>query len=309
MNLIGKNHHFKHFCSNFGLFNFIFRTMSRKVAVVTGSNKGIGLAIVRGLAANFDGDLYLTSRSEERGQEAIESLQTEGIQVKYHQLDIDDQDSCQRLASFLKENYGGLDLLVNNAGIAFKCDATDPVAQQAKITVSTNYFGTKRVCKALFPLLRSGARVVNMSSSCGFLGRIQNEELKAKFASSDSTLSEDNLDSLMNDYVAATASGSHADNGWPNSTYVVSKVGVSALTRIQQREMEKDSSRSDIVINHVHPGWVATDMSSYKGPLTVEEGAKSALFAATLPSNTDIKGQYIWKDCSLVDWVDGPLPN
>ena len=62
-----------------------------KVAIVTGSNKGIGLAIVRGLAKTFEGDVYLTSRNEERGLEAVQKLENQGIHVLYHQLDISNE--------------------------------------------------------------------------------------------------------------------------------------------------------------------------------------------------------------------------
>ena len=62
----------------------------------------------------------------------------------------------------------------------------------------------------------------------------------------------------------AAADESHKQLGWPNTTYGVSKVGVSALTRIQQRQFDQDSSREDIIINHVHPGIVDTDMTSHK---------------------------------------------
>ena len=62
-----------------------------KVAIVTGSNKGIGLAIVRGLAKTFDGDVYLTSRNEERGLQAVQKLNDQGINVLYHQLDISNE--------------------------------------------------------------------------------------------------------------------------------------------------------------------------------------------------------------------------
>ena len=62
-----------------------------KVAIVTGSNKGIGLAIVRGLAKTFEGDVYLTSRSEERGLQAVEMLKNQGIHILYHQLDISNE--------------------------------------------------------------------------------------------------------------------------------------------------------------------------------------------------------------------------
>jgi carbonyl reductase 1 len=107
----------------------------------------------------------------------------------------------------------------------------------------------------------------------------------------------------------AANDGTHAEKGWPNSTYVVSKVGVSALARIQQREFNSDS-REDLVINHVHPGYVDTDMTSHKGPLTIEEGAVSSVFAALLPPNVSSpKGDYIWFDKQIVNWVDGPLPS
>ena len=161
--------------------------------------------------------------------------------------------------------------MVNNAGIAFKRDATDPISHQAKVTLKTNYFGTKMACKHFFPLLKSGARVVNLSSVAGYLLRIPSDDLKKKFASSDSTLTVEELDTMMRDFIESAHAGNHAEKGWPNSTYVVSKVGLSALSRIQQREMNKDTSRNDIVINHVHPGYVDTDMTSHKGPLTPEQ--------------------------------------
>jgi carbonyl reductase 1 len=96
--------------------------MSSKVAIVTGGNKGLGFAIVKGLAKSFDGDVYLTARSEDRGQTAVKELEAEILKVHFHQLDIDNEASIQTLATFIKEKYGGLDLLVNNAAIAFKKD-------------------------------------------------------------------------------------------------------------------------------------------------------------------------------------------
>jgi len=279
-----------------------------KVAIVTGGNKGIGFAIVRGLAKAFSGDVYLTSRNEERGLAAVKVLENEGISVKFHQLDIGNEASVIKMASYIKDTYGGLDILVNNAGIAFKQAATEPFAHQAKVTLQTNYFDNKRACEHFFPLLRSGARVVNVSSSSGFLPRIPGEELRKQYAKSDSTLTVKELDDLMQDFIDSAQAGNHAEKGWPNSTYVVSKVGWSALSRIQQREMDKDMTRSDIVINHVHPGYVDTDMTSHKGTLTIDQGAISSIFAAMLPAGTDVRGKYIWADCTLVDWVNGPRP-
>merc|ERR1712004_930852 len=137
---------------------------------------------------------------------------------------------------------------------------------------------------------------------------IKGADLKAKFASSGSTMTYEVLDGLMKDFVESANAGDHAAKGWPNRTYAVSKIGLSALTRIQQQKFSENLDLKDVVINHVHPGYVDTDMSSHKGILTIDEGAKSSLFAATLPPNTDVKGKYIWSKCQVVDWINGPLP-
>ena len=90
-----------------------------RVAVVTGSNKGIGFAIVRGLCKQFTGDVYLTARDEGRGQAAVALLKAEGLSPKFHQLDITSQESVDTLKKFVLEKYGGIDILVNNAGMVF----------------------------------------------------------------------------------------------------------------------------------------------------------------------------------------------
>jgi len=287
--------------------------MSTKVAVVTGSNKGIGLAIVEGLLKKFDGIVYLTSRDVDRGQKAVEELKAKGLTPpRFHQLDISDKDSIDSFRDHLQKNHGGIDVLVNNAGFAYKQSATEPIHVQAKGTIAINYFGTQQCCEKLFPLLRDGARVVNVSSAAGFLPWIGDGEaskaLRAKFATSDTTLQTSELDELMNDFVKTTEAGNHSAKGWPGSTYVVSKVGLSALTRIQNREMQK-SALKDVAINHVHPGYVDTDMTSHKGHLSPEQGAASSVYLALLPPGTDKTGKYFWQDCTEVDWVNGPTPS
>jgi len=285
------------------------------VAIVTGSNKGIGFAIVRALCKKFEGDVYLTSRDEGRGHAALETLRQEGLHPKFHVLDIGNENTIVKLRDFIKEKYGGIDILVNNAGIAFKQDATEPFAVQAKVTLETNYWANKRACQVLFPILNAGARVVNVSSSLGYLGHLTSraapenktkaEELTRTLSSPE--LTEAELDALMRDFVSSASTGEHQAHGWLNSTYMTSKLGWSALTRIQQREMGQDE-REDIVINHVHPGYVDTDMSSHKGALSIDRGAESSVFAALLPPRTGVRGEFIWHDCQVLDWVKGPLP-
>lgn len=82
-------------------------------------------------------------------------------------LDIDNINSILKFRDFIKSTHGGLDVLVNNAAIAFKMRATEPFSQQAEVTCRVNFFATMNCCNELFPLLRPGARVVNVSSSSG----------------------------------------------------------------------------------------------------------------------------------------------
>jgi len=142
---------------------------------------------------------YLTARDETRGKNAVKELEKEGLKPKFHVLDISSIDSIKTLASFLREQYGGLDVLVNNAAIAYKVADTAPFSEQAENTIKVNFFDTKNVCNELFPLLNPHARVVNVTSSCGKLSLIKSKELQQKFLSD--TLTEEELCDLMNQFV------------------------------------------------------------------------------------------------------------
>lgn len=274
--------------------------MSAKIAIVTGGNKGIGYAIVKALCEKFDGDVYLTARDVGRGLKAVDELNELGLRPKFHQLDVTDDGSVAEFRRFVEKNYAGVDVLVNNAAVAFKMAATEPFAVQAEETLRVNYFSLRNVCDALYPLLAPGARVVNVSSSAGHLSNIPGDELKQKLSSPRLTVEE--LDSLMRQFVDAAKAGDHEQLGWPSRAYAVSKVGVSALSFVQQRAFDADP-RKDLVVNSVHPGYVDTDMTSHKGPLTIEEGAEAPVYLALLPADEQtVKGQYVWNDKTIRDW-------
>lgn len=278
-----------------------------KVALVTGSNKGIGLAIVRGLCKRFDGDVILCSRDVERGRAAIATLESEGLKAKLCQLAIDDPISVAAARDFILKEYGGLDVLVNNAAIAFFDDTGKPLIEVARETIGINYSATSSACDILFPILRSAARVVNMSSSAGMLKRIPSPEIRARLSSP--TLTRSDIDELAEQYLQDIENGVHVEKGWPSmlkfDSYVVSKVFLSALTWIQHREFLSDE-RKDIVINAVHPGYVDTDMTDHKGILTVEEGAVAAVNCCLIPPDGQPRGQMVWFDGAVVDW-DGEV--
>lgn len=262
------------------------------VAVVTGSNKGIGFAIVRSLCKQFSGDVILTARDQTRGQEAAAALEKEGLHPKFHQLDIDDQESINCLRQFLVDTYGGLDILVNNAGIAYKQASTAPFLEQADVTTRTNYWSTLNVCNALFPILRPHARVAHVSSMASKMAIDRcSVELRSQLKAC-TTISE--ISSFMTKFVTDVRNGNHQQLGWPQTAYGVSKIGVSLMTPIQQRELDADCSKPDIVINACCPGHVATDMSSFKGTKTIDEGADTPVYLALLqPDVTSPRGNFV----------------
>lgn len=106
---------------------YLYDRSYRKISInqslcmqVTGGNKGIGFAIVKALCQEFDGNVYLTARDTNRGMSAVSDLENQGLKPKFHQLDINDDSSVAKFHDYLKDTYGGLDVLVNNAAIAFK---------------------------------------------------------------------------------------------------------------------------------------------------------------------------------------------
>ncbi|XP_049730773.1 carbonyl reductase [NADPH] 1 [Elephas maximus indicus] len=264
-----------------------------RVALVTGANKGIGFAIARELCRQFSGDVVLTARDEARGRAAVQQLQAEGLSPRFHQLDIDNLQSIRALRDFLRREYGGLDVLVNNAGIAFKNADPTPFHIQAEVTLKTNFFGTRDVCTELLPLIKPQGRVVNVSSmvSLGAL-RSCSPELQQKFRSE--TITEEELVALMNKFVEDTKNGVHQKEGWPNTAYGVSKIGVTVLSRIYARNLSAQRGGDKILLNGCCPGWVRTDMAGPRATKSPEEGAETPVYLALLPSDADgPHGQFV----------------
>jgi NAD(P)-dependent dehydrogenase (short-subunit alcohol dehydrogenase family) len=216
-------------------------TENGRVALVSGGNRGIGLEVCRQLAERGIA-VILGSRHEESGREAAQNLPGG---VVAHQLDVADEQSVERLASFVEGEFGRLDILVNNAGISNDEGqrGADADLYRVREALETNLLGAWRLCEVAIPLMqeRGYGRIVNISTGLAAL-----EDM---------------------------------GGGWPG--YRVSKTALNALTRILASELRG----SGILVNSVCPGWVQTDMGGSSAPRPVEEGADTPVWAATLQAN------------------------
>ncbi|GFN74654.1 carbonyl reductase [NADPH] 1, partial [Plakobranchus ocellatus] len=236
-------------------------------------------------------------RDDSRGQAAVQALEKEGLHPKYHQLDINDHSSIVRLRDFLQNTYQGLDVLVNNAGILYQSElhsevpATAPFPEMAEKTCQTNFFATLDVCEVLFSILRPHARVCNMSSGLGrwSLEKVS-QSLKDRLLSSDIDMEE--LINIVRSFVKAAQEDKHLEQGFSDNAYGMSKLCLTVMSTIQQRELDKKGAE-DIVVNACTPGLVATDMTNHKG-ITIDEGAVTPVFAVLLPPNiSEPRGKFL----------------
>ena len=216
----------------------------KKIALVTGANRGIGFEICRQLAKKGI-NVILTSRNEEKGKEACKKLEKEGIKVDYHQLDVTNPKSIKKIKEYVEKNYGRLDILVNNAGILldYNKHGLDVDVNTVGKTMETNIYGPLMLCQEFVPLMKKNnyGRIVNLSSLMGQLSTM--------------------------------------DGGYP--AYRMSKTCLNALTRIVASEV-KDYN---ILVNSMSPGWVRTDMGGPNAEMSVEEGADTVIWLATLKDN------------------------
>jgi len=214
----------------------------KRIAVVTGGNRGIGYEICRQLARR-GARVLLTARDEAKGRTATDELVAQGLEVLFHPLDVNDEESVRSLAAYLRDELHGADILVNNAGVFLdhKRGGLDVPMQVVRDTLETNLLGAWRLSQCLIPLMRQHAygRIVNVSSGLGAMSEM---------------------------------SGGY-------SAYRVSKGALNALTRIFADELRG----TNILVNAMCPGWVKTDMGGPNATVPVEKGADTAAWLATLP--------------------------
>ncbi|GJX66300.1 ankyrin repeat-containing domain-containing LTR copia-type protein [Tanacetum coccineum] len=267
------------------------------VAVVTGANRGIGFEITRQLASHGL-TVILTSRDTTLGEEATKALQEQGLKVVFHKLDVVDLESIDSFCAWVRETYGGIDILINNAGISYNTGSDNSV-DSAENVINTNYIGTKNMVKAAIPLMRpsaEGARIVLVSSRLGRLNgrrnRIADVTLRQQLEDTES-LSESLIDSTMNKFLKQAKDGSWVNGGWPqnNTDYSLSKLAVNAYTRLMAKILAERPEGQRIYINCCCPGWVKTAMTGWAGLTSPEEGADTAVWLALIRDQS-ISGKF-----------------
>jgi len=230
-----------------------------RVALVTGSNRGLGYETARQLLAKRL-KVVLTGRDQESAARAAATFKEDKDRVMTVQLDVTDKRSIEDAHEKISSRFGVVDVLVNNAAILlYENENALSIPREAyRTTFDTNLFGVIEVCRVFAPpMARAGyGRIVNVSSGAGQL-------------------------SSMSTYAPA---------------YSVSKAALNAWTRI----LASTYRQHGVLVNCVDPGWVRTDMGGPFAPRSVEDGADTIVWLATLPDDGPTGG--FFHDRHPIEW-------
>jgi NAD(P)-dependent dehydrogenase (short-subunit alcohol dehydrogenase family) len=240
-----------------------------KIVLITGANKGIGFATARVLARSGH-TVLLGARDIDRGTAAVRQLTADGLDARLVHLDVTDPDTITAAAALIEGDWGRLDVLVNNAGIAR--DRPYPPAElpvgALRETYETNVFGVVAVTNAMLPLLRK--------SPAGYIGNV------------------------------SSALGTMALLGDPDSplwqyanllAYNSSKAALNAVTLMYAHALRPDG----ITVNAVSPGYVATDLNNHSGHLTAEQAGEHIARQVTRP-DTAATGVFLHENGGTYPW-------
>jgi NAD(P)-dependent dehydrogenase (short-subunit alcohol dehydrogenase family) len=213
-----------------------------RVALISGGNRGLGREVARRLTEEGY-RVVIGSRDLAKGEQTALEL---GERVTACRLDVTDGETIESCVDEIRQRYGRLDVLVNNAGVeggGWSTSATDVDLDEVRDTLETNLFGAWKLTQAALPLMRENGygRIVNLSSGMGQL-------------------------SDMNGHAPA---------------YRMSKTGLNALTRMLTAELGDEN----VLVNSCCPGWVRTEMGGRGARLSVEEGGDTPFWLATLPDD------------------------
>lgn len=233
---------------------------NRKVALITGANKGLGKEIGRQLGL-LGYIVILTSRDEKAGAATVAELIAEGCDAYTVSLEVTNPQDISKLVKYIETTFGKLDVLVNNAGIALEWDGKPTDVDKIRRTLEVNLIAPYLITESLIPLLSRSddARVINQSSMLGSIGNAEK----------------------MWEHVG----------GFMTVGYSTSKAALNMLTLIQSKSLES----KNIAVAAAHPGWVKTDLGTSAAPMQVDEGASTVVNLVTIAREKFPHGQLIHK--------------
>jgi NAD(P)-dependent dehydrogenase (short-subunit alcohol dehydrogenase family) len=234
---------------------------AKKIALITGANRGLGLETARQLGVQGI-TVLLAARDLAKAEEAAATLKKEGIDARAIKLDVDRPADYGDVARTIEKDFGVLDILVNNAGIFLDNrgpNETSTTSEKVlRRTFDTNFFAVVSLTQALLPLLRKSkaGRIVNLSS---ILGSLTLHATKGSYV-----------------YDAKTFA------------YDASKAALNSFTIHLAHEL----ADTKIKVNSAHPGWVKTEMGGEGAMLEIEDGVKTSVQLATLPEDGPTGGYF-----------------
>ena len=224
---------------------------AKKIALITGANKGLGFEMARQLG-QAGVRVLLAARDSGKGEAAAAKLRNEGLDAQFLKLDVTDKKDRAEVSAFLAGTFGRLDILINNAGISVEVLGSGKVSTTTedaiRRTFDTNFFAPVALTRELLPLLMKSdaGRIVNMSSILG-----------------SQTLHADSKSPIYD---------------FKSLSYDASKAALNSFTIHLAHEL-KDTK---IKANAAHPGWVKTDMGTDAAPMEIPQGAKTGVELALL---------------------------
>jgi NAD(P)-dependent dehydrogenase (short-subunit alcohol dehydrogenase family) len=238
--------------------------MSEKIALVTGANRGIGVEVCRQLAKrNYH--VILTSRDREKGEKKVRELAEEGLNnITYRQLDTQNLESIKQVEQFIKKDFGRLDILVNNAAVLLDRSEDE---QATVLSVSPNVLRNTIETNLFGPFFMCQHLIPIMLKQN--YGRVVN---------------------------VSSHYGSLTDMGADAPTYRISKTALNGVTRVFAAQLVG----TNVLVNSVCPGWVKTDMGGPFAPRSIDKGAETIVWAATLPENGPTGG--FFQDKKALEW-------
>jgi len=252
--------------------------------LITGANKGLGFAVIQLLAThtkyhytkNPHLHILLGSRSVENGEHAIRTLQSKGIntsRVHIIQLDVTNNDSLEHAATLIKQEYGQLDVLIANAGIAEYTSGY----QGVKNTINTNYYGVVNTVDTFLPLLHNKSKILIVSSGVGIRAHSSFKDRYRQVIDDHERLSIEDVHQITDDYLKAQETGQNLEE-WPDASMTIGCYGMSkALLSTYGRVLSRELKSREIVVILLCPGFCDTDLNNHAGIRTPEQGAKSIL--------------------------------